>query len=223
MSQIPKILHFVWVGNESLRPDACIDSWRRLNPDYEVIVWGNDRFGETPWINIKHMHDMIPRELNGVADLMRYEILFNHGGIALDADSYCVRPLEDWLLEPSEFSCWENELMRPGLVAAGVMGSMPRSSFMARIIKDLEEEETVVNDMAWKTVGPLRLTTSWRKYNYPLTIYPSHYFIPDHFSGLSYSGSGPVFSKQLWGSTNNNYDVISKIDAEHMVAESENA
>jgi len=37
---------------------------------------------------------------------MRYEILFNEGGIALDADSLCLRPLEDWLLEPAAFAAW---------------------------------------------------------------------------------------------------------------------
>lgn len=209
--KIPKTLHFVWVGNEALRPDKCIQSWRERNPDYEVIVWGNDKFGETPWVNIKHMYDMIPRELNGVADLMRYEILFRYGGIALDADSYCVRPLEDWMLEPSEFACWENEHLRPGLLACGAMGAQPQSPLMAMVIEELEQEPTVTNDMAWKTVGPLRLTNTWRKFSYPLTIYPSHFFIPDHFSGLKYSGTGPIFAKQLWASTHKNYEALEEV------------
>ena len=56
---------------------------------------------------------MYSRELNGVADIMRYEILFNEGGIALDADSLCLRPLEDWVLEPAAFAAWEHEHIRP--------------------------------------------------------------------------------------------------------------
>jgi mannosyltransferase OCH1-like enzyme len=31
---------------------------------------------------------MYPKELNGVADIMRYEILYREGGIALDADEF---------------------------------------------------------------------------------------------------------------------------------------
>jgi len=64
---------------------------------------------------------MYSRELNGVADIMRYEILFNEGGIALDADSLCLRPLEDWVLEPAAFAAWEHEHIRPGLIAAAAL------------------------------------------------------------------------------------------------------
>jgi mannosyltransferase OCH1-like enzyme len=211
MIRIPKILHFVWVGNEALRPNNCIDSWRRLNPDYKVIVWGNDLFAQTPWYNIEHIHDMIPRELNGVADMMRYEILYHHGGIALDADSFCVRALEDWLIEPTEFACWESEVYRPGLIGCNAIGSIPGSPFIGQIIQDISNEKTVIHDMAWKTVGPLRITNAWNKYKFPLTIYPSHYFSPNHFAGTEYAGNGPVFAKQLWGSTHQSYGNLEKI------------
>lgn len=203
---IPKILHFVWVGNQALRPDNCIESWRSMNPNYTVVVWDNDAFAQTPWHNIVHIHDMIPRELNGVADMMRYEILYHHGGIALDADSFCIRPLEDWLLEPSEFACWENEHIRPGLIACNAIGSEAGSRFFGQIINDIHSEKTVTHDMAWKTVGPLRMTSSWQRYQYPLTIYPSHYFVPNHFEAKEYSGKGPVFANQIWGSTFKNYE-----------------
>lgn len=207
---IPKKLHFVWVGDESKCPHNCINTWRELNPDYEVKIWGNKEY-ESEWINKAHMEQMWHRELNGVADMMRYEILFNEGGITLDADSICLKPLEDWLLEPNEFSCWENELVRPGLVAAGYLGSVPKAIFFGQIIEDIKSEPTVIDKMAWETVGPLRVTMAWRKLNYPLTIYPSHYFIPSHFSGIEYEGSGQVFATQLWGSTRKIYDHIYKV------------
>ncbi len=64
---------------------------------------------------------------------------------------------------------------------------------------------------AWKTVGPQRLTDSYRKYGYsPLRIYPSHYFIPRHFTGTAYAGKDPVYADQLWGSTLRSYDEIHK-------------
>ena len=202
---IPKILHIVWVGDQKLKPVECIESWRQHNPSYELVVWDNDAFAKTPWHNIAHIYDMIPRELNGVADIMRYEILFNMGGIALDADSYCVRSLEDWLLEPNEFAVWENELARPGLIGCNALGSQAGSPFFGKIIEDISKEETVINNFAWKTVGPLRVTNAYRKYRHPLTIYPSHYFAPNHFDAPEYSGTGPVFAKQLWGSTTKSY------------------
>ena len=76
---------------------------------------------------------MYSRELNGVADIMRYEILFNEGGIALDADSLCLRPLEDWVLESAAFAAWEHEHIRPGLIAAGAMGRSRAMNFLVPV------------------------------------------------------------------------------------------
>jgi mannosyltransferase OCH1-like enzyme len=212
MTKVPKILHFIWVGDEGRRPDNCIDTWRAKNPGYEVRIWGNKELSDVDWVNSEHIKAMFSRELNGVADLMRYEILHAHGGIALDADSRCLRPLEDWLLEPSEFACWENEFARPGLIAAGCLGSVPGSKFFKGIVDDIKAEETVTNDMAWITVGPVRMTKVWRKLGFPLTIYPSHYFYPTHLTGHRYRGDGHVFAEQFWANTLKKYDTLHLAD-----------
>lgn len=202
---IPKRIHIVWIGNQSLKPTQCINSWKEMNPEYEVIVWDNEAFASVPWHNISLMYQMMHQEMCGVADMMRYEILYRFGGVALDADSFCVRPLEDWLLEPSEFSCWENELVRPGLIAVNAMGSVPESPFFGQVILDIAEASSVTHDRAWKTVGPLRITETWRKNRFPLTIYPSHYFIPNHFETDQYTGRAQVFANQFWSTTKGQY------------------
>jgi mannosyltransferase OCH1-like enzyme len=205
---IPKKLHIVWVGDKSKRPDNCIDTWRTHNPDWEIKVWENEDLANTQWRNAKHMKYMAGRELNGVADLMRYEILYNHGGFAVDADSVCVEPLPDWLLETTEFTCWENEIARPGLLAAGYLAAEKSSPFIGQIIEDIHADD-IYGKPAWQSTGPLRLTKVWNSYQYVnLTIYPSHFFIPEHFTGIKYTGSGQVFAKQFWASTKNVYDTL---------------
>jgi inositol phosphorylceramide mannosyltransferase catalytic subunit len=72
---------------------------------------------------------------DGVADLMRYEILFEHGGVYVDADSTSVRPLDHWLLTPPLFAVWESEQHRPGLIANGFIGSVPQHPALAAIIR----------------------------------------------------------------------------------------
>ena len=198
---IPKRLHFVWVGDESKRPDHCIDTWKTLNPDYEVRIWGNDDLKNTRWFNAKHIQEMARHELCGVADLIRYEILYNEGGITLDADSVCIAPLEDWLLKPDAFAHWEQELTRPGLINVSVMGSVKENPFFGQCIEELRQKETVTDLRAWQTTGPMLITEVYNKTGYPLTIYPSHFFTRDHFSGYRYEGNGHCFSTQFWGST----------------------
>ena len=214
-NRIPKILHFIWVGDDSKRPDNCIATWERHHPDWTIRIWGNRDLTENEWVNAPHIKEMWGRELNGVADMMRWEILYNEGGVVLDADSICVRALDEDLLDCRAFACWESEIARPGLIAAGYFGAEAQNPFIGQIILDIQNEASVVNDMAWKTVGPQRLTDSFRKYEYhDLKIYPSHYFIPQHFSGLKYNGDGPVYAHQLWGSTRAAYDEISLLNCD---------
>jgi mannosyltransferase OCH1-like enzyme len=105
---IPKILHFIWVGDESKRPDNCIQTWIEHHPDWQLKIWGNDSLADFEWVNAAHMRAMSTRELNGVADMMRWEILYNQGGLVFDADSICVRKLDDELLDCEAFACWES-------------------------------------------------------------------------------------------------------------------
>jgi mannosyltransferase OCH1-like enzyme len=210
---IPKCFHFIWVGDETRRPDNCIRTWQEAHPDWELRLWGNAELEGRNWINARHMAEMAPRELNGVADLMRWEILLEHGGLVFDTDSVSLRPLEDYLLDCEAFACWESEIARPGLIAAGYFGCTAGNAFVKQIVEDIAASPSVVGDMAWKTVGPQRLTDCYRKFAYtPLRIYPSHMFIPRHFTGVTYEGRDPVYAHQLWGSTLHSYENMHKAD-----------
>jgi mannosyltransferase OCH1-like enzyme len=205
---IPKKLHIVWIGDESKRPDNCINTWIKMNPDYVVKVWGNDDLYGHSWINGRHMTEYWDRELCGVADMMRWEILYDEGGIALDADCICKRPLEDWLLEASVFAGWESELDRFGLIANSTVGAEPGNPFIGQIIQDIKDDKPD-HRMAWEFCGPVRITQTWLDHAYTgITIHPSHYFLPRHFAGSCYTGKGIVFADQMWGSTRSIYNQL---------------
>lgn len=204
---IEKFLHFIWIGDESKIPKECINTWINKNPEYKVKIWRNKDLDNDNW----HLKNLITKwmskEINGAADIMRWEILYKYGGVALDADSLCIKPLEDWLLNCELFAAWENELARPGLIATGALGAVKGHWFIKTLIKDILEDKDLLNDMAWKKVGPLRLTKTYNNIGQNLmTIYPSHFFFPNHFTGIKYSGNGISFADQAWGSTRNNYD-----------------
>lgn len=211
---IPKTIHIIWIGDDTKRPDNCINTWVQHNPGWQVCLWNNDDLANHGWINARHMRTMAERgQLCGVADLMRLEILYEHGGFAVDADSVCRRPLEDWLFECEAFACWENELARPGLIANGYMASVPENPFFGQMILDLQAQEVLGEGMAWQVVGPLFLTKAHRRLGYSgLTIWPSHFFIPRHFTGQSYDGPAEqVFAEQAWGSTLGTYDSLHRL------------
>lgn len=217
MSNIPKCFHFIWVGDESRRPDACFETWRSLNPEFTLKVWGNREYDEFPWQTKRHMDAMWKTgQLFGVADLMRWEILFNEGGFALDADSIALSPLPDWLFDCTAFACWENELISPGLIANGYFASRPGDRLIGQLLEKFLSSKYLASKFvwyklkhkpvaAWKTVGPRVLTETVREMGYSdLTVLPSHFFCPRHLSGETYRGSGPVFCDQLFASSRPN-------------------
>jgi mannosyltransferase OCH1-like enzyme len=215
--KMPKMMHMVWIGDESKMPRTMIKSWQTLNPDWQLKVWGNAELKSSKWINRKHLNAMLNSgRYSGAADIMRYEILFKHGGFALDADSFCVRPLEEWLFDSQVCASMENEHMRPGLIANGYLAAEPQAALIAEVILAIETKKTVLDELPWAATGPLLLTKTYQRLRYDnITLWPSHYFIPRHFTGAQYLGSGHIFGHQLWGTTFDINDSLTEIFARY--------
>ena len=158
------------------------------------------RTGGVCWINARSYARHVPvRELNGVADLMRWEILYNEGGFVVDADSVCRRPLEPWLFEGEAMASWENELVRPGLIAAGYVATVPENPFIGQIILDLQNTPRVDDRMAWQSVGPLFPTERPPSLSgtaiHRRPAFSATSSSPRHFTGTEYAGLGPGFRR----------------------------
>ena len=201
---IPKIIHQIWVGDQSKRPDSLIQTWKDMNPSWEHILWTEENMPELT--NQKQFEAM--NELAGKADILRYELLNTHGGFFIDADSECISPLDDFLTENDAFCCWENEQIRTGLMSNGYLATKKDSPLAKNIIERIstfppDQIAALPNLTAWRVVGPVLLTTIAQEMGDEsgLHVYPSHYFIPRHYSGLEYTGDGKVYCKQYWGST----------------------
>jgi hypothetical protein len=89
-----------------------------------------------------------------------------------------------------------------GLINVSVMASTPQNPFFGECIERLRSKESVTKYRAWEETGPMHITEVYHQTEYPLTVYPSHYFTRDHFSGYRYKGNGHCFATQFWGSTN---------------------
>ena len=104
---IPKIIHQLWIGDKP-RPDIFMETWREkhINMGYEYILWNEEEFEKR---NFKSsLQDKIDQmeEINGKADILRWEILYEYGGIFIDADSVCLHPIDE-LINDKAFFCYE--------------------------------------------------------------------------------------------------------------------
>ncbi len=101
--KIPKTLHFIWIGPKSFPRESIqnVRSWIAKNPDFEVKFW-TDRDRPLPHPAMKKMfikdfkftklYDCYYKSDNygEKSDILRYEILYQEGGIYVDHDVKCV-------------------------------------------------------------------------------------------------------------------------------------
>lgn len=211
---IPKIIHQLWIGPKPA-PTVLMDTWKEKHPDFTYIRWTEKEIIDRKMIfRCQDKIDDIT-EINGKADIMRWEILYKYGGIFIDADSICISPIDNTLLNTKSFAGWENEEVRTGLIATGTMGFPLKHKIVKMAIDTILNNEVSyekTGKMAWETVGPMLLTNVYNTLRpSDFTIFPSYYFLPSHFTGHVYKGHGKIYAYQEWGSTKNSYDMLNEI------------
>jgi mannosyltransferase OCH1-like enzyme len=73
----------------------CIETWRKFNPSYEIIILNNDNY--TNYIKNCNILDYpSARFYQRVSDFMRMHVINQHGGIWLDA-SIILNENLDWV------------------------------------------------------------------------------------------------------------------------------
>lgn len=229
---IPKIIHQLWIGPKP-PPTKFMDTWKNIHEPlgFQYIRWTEAELQKRGFkTQLGHkINDM--NEINGKADIIRWELLYEYGGIFVDADSICIEPFTHLIEKYKAFAGYENEHVRAAgwanqkysdvlapthpLIATGTMAFPPKHELPRLAIEWIKNNDISIErtgKRAWRTVGPGLLTRLYfsRKWQ-DITILPSYYFLPIHASGLEYKQHGRVFAYQEWGSTKNNYENMNKI------------
>lgn len=201
---IPKLLHHIWVGPLD-PPTQWMDTWPALHPAWTYKVWGNAELAARRWRN-QHIITAYwhTNEWRGVADCMRYEILHEVGGFMPGADSVCERPVDALLLDPevTAYAVYENEQAAPGLITP-VYAASPGAAFLDAMIQQVSLAEP---GEPWAHVGNKLMQRVYESRAWPdVKIWPSWMFNPEHYTGVTYTGSEQPYARQQWGSTKQAY------------------
>lgn len=92
---IPKVIHYCWFGNNPLPFEVkkCINSWKKICPDYEIRRWDETNFDV-------YQNDFIKSAYGSkawafVSDYARLKIVYDEGGIYLDTDVELKKSLDE--------------------------------------------------------------------------------------------------------------------------------
>jgi len=96
LSSIPNVIWTFWDGEPPPLVKKCIESWKKHNPDYEIILLNKENvekyLPEPDLSKTKHVNEFVQR----YSDYVRVHILAKYGGIWLDSSVICQKPL-DWI------------------------------------------------------------------------------------------------------------------------------
>ncbi len=199
-----KIIHQVWVGEKSA-PEKWMQTWKDKHPDWIFMRWDNESIKNYPFINKNQIDSCMERGLyHGVSDIMGYQILYDYGGFIAPADSICLNAIDELMdIKEDCFTCYENERKMKSLVSLH-LASIKGCNLMKEATEELKSRRKIIKE-PWISTGNLFLTKLIKRLNYLIKIYPSHYFIPIHYTGIKYDGSDKAYAEHMWGTTKNLY------------------
>ena len=202
---IPKILHYVWLGGNSLTPLAqeCLASWKAAMPDWKIMRWNETNFdiAAAPKY-VRQAYEA--RKFAFVSDYVRLWALEQYGGVYVDTDVKVLKSYEPLLNNTAFIGLEESKAHLPGTC---VIGCEPHCLW----VKDML---ALYNDIAFiKSDGSLDMTTNVMRMGDALVEkglvpdgkeqfieqYGLHIYTHDYFS--------PITSTRVMRKTKNTYSI----------------
>lgn len=179
-----KIIHQIWLGPRK-PPLWCMNSWKdyiKHNPDWSYKLWSEKDVKTL----INHKIYNTEKNVRGKSDILRYEILYQYGGIFIDADSLCINPqksLNNLVQNVVCFAC--REPRNKQFIANGVIYCKKGDKTMYEMIQYLKKHYFYLKKKyhkpydIWLVTNQPHFTKICEKNN--VTVYPSYYFYPESF------------------------------------------
>lgn len=151
MLDIPRIIHRIWLGPDPMPTEfvAYGATWNAHHPEWEMRLWTDQN---RPRLTNEQLFLLEPTYA-GRSDLLRFEVLWMHGGLYIDTDFECLRPIEPLLEGKRCVLGWESNLH----IATGLIASLPRHPLLSAIIAELSTSTSLEQQSVSDRSGPLFL------------------------------------------------------------------
>jgi mannosyltransferase OCH1-like enzyme len=179
---IPKKLHMIWLGSPlPSQYQNIITKWKALHPAWEFKLWTDK---DVIKLTYAGLYSKVTN-LGIKSALLRYEILYQYGGVYVDTDFECIKPLDD-LLYLDFFAGGRGANTLSPIVAEGLMGCKAGNSFVGSIISHINNRQgsysptdtkALIMEITWECISPLYLQhikTSKEKN----VLFPDSFFYP---------------------------------------------
>lgn len=167
---IPRVIHRVWLGDEPMPEEFEYygETWQRHHPDWELRLWTDSNL---PTLRFPDAFERC-RNHGERSDVLRSELLLQFGGLYVDTDVECRRPIEPLIDDLPAFAAW----VRPGRIGSAVLGAVPGHPAIERLLTEMQDRVGEGNQIE-ATVGLLTDVLSEAE---DVEVFDSGTFYPYH-------------------------------------------
>lgn len=186
-TKIPKIIHYCWFGGNPLSNEAkkCIESWKKICPDYEIREWNEKNFDINSVTYVREAYNN--KKWAFVADYVRLYAIVNYGGIYMDTDVETIKKFDDMLINDA-FAGFEDE----NNISTGILACKKDFPIFKEFLNYYKNRKFVLKNGALDMTTNVKIITdiclrygfipnnSMQNIN-NLIIYPKEYFCPKDY------------------------------------------
>ena len=137
--KIEKKIHCFWFSNDSKPKEyqQCMDSWKRVCPDYEIMEWNAKNYDYEKNVFMKQAFGC--KKWAFVSDFARLDVIYQYGGIYLDMDVELLKTLDPLL----QFSAFFNYGTQNDIDLGSGFGSVKENPFVGSLLGLYEDKEFI--------------------------------------------------------------------------------
>jgi len=197
---IPKTFHYIWLGSGIPQEhERYIDTWKVHHPEWNFCFWDDvNNVVEMP-LSLRHIyedaHEYVPDVGANVwqlrSDILRLQVVAKFGGVYIDTDLECLRPIDELASSYEGFAAWEED----DVYINNAIFGFPRGHRTMYIMMDILEQRAGMLKGAGKRAnvisGPHLWTQAWEDFGpeeLDMTVHPSRYFYPYRWDHLHRGG-----------------------------------
>lgn len=152
LNEIPKKIHLIWFGDKS-KMKFDLESLKKFAPRYEVKVWGEEDFDWEELCKIPYVKKTYEGKAWAfLSDYIRVKILYEEGGVYLDADMKVLKFMEGMFSGKSLALAFENNTT----LSMGFAGAAPGQKFfkdLKAIYESTTTGKTIMGNVIWDFVA----------------------------------------------------------------------
>jgi|GEM_PF-2436039 len=163
-SFIPRVVHLIWMGSP---PPPTVDiimaSWKKYHPDWEIRLWTDKEIACFSWSSPRS--EMFFNEAKNWAeksDILRFEILYEYGGIYSDTDVICLKSFDGLLNGISLFACFDGNWIQKAvgypLVGSCIIGAAKNHPILKRCLEESKMKKEAPELLQHVRSGPGPIT-----------------------------------------------------------------